>query len=91
MAYVVAILEYGATPEQIAEVRPSHREYLAGLLEKGKLYKSGPFADDSGAVIIYQCQDLPEGQMLLGNDPFVQHGIVSNATVKEWKIVFGEA
>ncbi len=49
------IFEYG-NHDQIAETRPIHREYLGTLREQGKLAASGPFEDDSGALIIYEAE-----------------------------------
>src|SRR5690606_40183491 len=48
MPLFTAILTYGEDAARRQEIRPSHREYQRGLLEQGKLYKAGPFADDSG-------------------------------------------
>lgn len=87
MPLFAAMLQYGEDAERRQEVRPSHREYLKGLLESGKLYKSGPFGDDSGAIIVYEAADLAEVQELLANDPFAQNGIIEGATIKEWNIV----
>lgn len=87
MPLFAAMLQYGEDVERRQEVRPSHREYLTGLLGAGKLYKSGPFGDDSGAIIVYEAADLAEVQELLANDPFAQNGIIEGATIKEWNIV----
>lgn len=87
MPLFTAILEYGDDVERRQEVRPSHREYLRTLLERGKLVRSGPFADDSGALIIYEADDLSEAQALLTNDPFALNGIIVGAEIKEWTVV----
>ncbi len=87
MPLFTAILEYGDDVDRRQEVRPTHREYLRSLLEQGKLVRSGPFADDSGALIIYEAADLSEAQTLLTNDPFALNGIVVGAELKEWTVV----
>jgi uncharacterized protein len=87
MPLFTAILTYGDDAARRQEVRPTHREYLRSLLEQGKLYKSGPFADDSGALIIYDAQDFSEAQVLLTNDPFALNGIIEGATINEWNVV----
>lgn len=89
MAKFAAILEYTTDADRLTEVRPKHREYLGGLLDAGKLYHSGPFPDGSGALIIYEADDLAEAQVLLANDPFSKAGLITGAKVKEWKIVMG--
>mgnify|MGYP001277033632 CR=1 FL=1 len=87
MPLFAAILEYGDDVERRQQVRPSHREYQRGLLEAGKLHEAGPFADDSGALIIYNAADLAEVQEIMSNDPFAQQGIIVGAEVKEWNVV----
>lgn len=89
MAKFAAILEYTSDTDRVTEVRPSHRDYLYGLLDTGKLYQAGPFPDDSGALIIYEAEDLAEAQVLLANDPFSKTGIITGAKLKEWNLVIG--
>jgi uncharacterized protein YciI len=69
------------------EVRPVHREYLHKLVAEGKLEQSGPFVDDSGALLVYDAADLAEVQQLLANDPYAPHGIVESVAINEWNRV----
>ena len=87
MALFAATLTYVDDADRIATVRPTHREYLKTLLDSGKLHESGPFTDDSGALIIYNAESEADARELLANDPFTTGGVVSEATVKEWNIV----
>lgn len=87
MPLFTAILTYGDDVERRQQVRPTHREYLRELLEQGKLVRSGPFTDDSGALIIYEAEDLSEAQTLLTNDPFALNGVIVGAEIKEWNVV----
>ncbi len=87
MALYTATLTYTDDAEKIAQVRPTHREYLKTLLDSGKLHESGPFTDDSGALIIYIADSEADARELLANDPFSINGIITDATVKEWKVV----
>jgi uncharacterized protein YciI len=73
--------------ERRLEVRPKHREYLETLLKDGKLHESGPFGDDSGALLIYDVKDVAEVQELLSADPYTPTGIIAGATIKEWNVV----
>ncbi|MDI3339723.1 MAG: YciI family protein [Sphaerobacter sp.] len=82
-----AVIRYG-NREQIAQIRPIHREYLAGLKEQGKLWASGPFTDDSGALIIYEADSLEEAHRLLTEDPFHRAGVFASYELKEWNQVF---
>ena len=44
---------YAATPEQLNEIRPIHRLWLAGLLESGQLLASGPMIDNPESLLIF--------------------------------------
>jgi uncharacterized protein YciI len=65
-----AIIEYTQDKAKVAELRPAHRQYLAALRERGQLAASGPFSDDSGALIIYEAGTREQAEKLLQADPF---------------------
>ncbi len=65
-----AVIEYTQDKAKIAELRPMHRQYLASLRDRGHLVASGPFTDDSGALIIYEARTREEAEKLLQGDPF---------------------
>lgn len=81
------VFEYG-NQHLIGDVRPTHREYLAALKEQGKLVASGPFEDDSGALIIYEAETPEEAVALVENDPFRAAGVFASYTMKPWRQVF---
>lgn len=88
MAKFAVILTYDpADTERRQAIRPTHREYLKSLAERGKLLHSGPWADDSGALIIYEAESLDEAREILAGDPFSTEGIARNAVIKEWNRV----
>ena len=88
MAKFAAILTFGDEATRLA-VRPRHREYLQRLLADGKLHESGPWADDSGALIVYEAADEAEARALLAADPYNQtDGIIAGAQLKEWNRVY---
>ena len=82
-----AFIRYGNS-DQIATVRPRHREYLGSLKEQGKLAASGPFTDDSGALIIYEAESEAEARALIQADPFRQAGVFQEIELTEWRQVF---
>jgi uncharacterized protein YciI len=87
MALYTATLTYTDDKDKIQQVRPTHREYLKSLVDSGRLHESGPFTDDSGALIIYVADSEADARELLANDPFTINGVITEATVREWKIV----
>jgi uncharacterized protein YciI len=80
-----AIIEYTRDAAKIAAARPSHREYLKGLLASGHLAISGPFADDSGGLLIYEAETVEETEALIREDPFTKGGVFLNWTIRGWK------
>lgn len=70
------------------QVRPAHRDYLAALKEAGKLVEAGPFADESGALLIYDVADEAELRDILAKDPYTPAGVYELAMLKEWNQVF---
>ena len=82
-----AIIEYLQDKAKIAEVRPVHRQYLTSLKEKGRLAASGPFTDDSGALIIYEAATKEEAEAILKADPFNAAGIFVTYVMRPWNPV----
>jgi uncharacterized protein YciI len=82
-----AIIEYTQDKAKIAEVRPVHRQYLAGLCQRGQLAASGPFTDDSGALIIYEAGSREEAEQILQGDPFFKNGIFVRYQLRPWNPV----
>ena len=79
---------YTADKAKIAAHRPQHREYLARLFEQGKLVSAGPFADDSGALFIYEVDSEKAAAELVATDPFSTSGVFAEHQLKPWKLVF---
>jgi uncharacterized protein YciI len=82
-----AIIEYSQDREKVERIRPTHREYLRSLLASGKLDSSGPFTDNSGALIIYEAATKEEAEQLLRGDPFCQNGIFLSWQLRPWNPV----
>lgn len=88
MAKFAAIVTFGDEAARL-EVRPRHREYLQGLLAEGKLHVSGPWADDSGALIIYEADDEAEARALLAADPYSSApGVIADVQLKPWNRLY---
>jgi hypothetical protein len=82
-----AVITYIQDKARIAEVRPAHRQYLGQLLQTEKLAASGPFTDDSGALIVYEAESPAEAEKLLQGDPFHAAGIFVRWELRPWKTV----
>ena len=87
MGLFAALIDFTDEEEIRLQTRPAHREYLRTLLEAGKLAMSGPWADDTGALIIYDVENMAEAERILDEDPYRSAGVIANATMKEWRVV----
>lgn len=89
MTFFAVEYTYGASKEQLAEIRPAHREYLANLYDTGALLASGPIGDFVGALILVKAHSVEAVVELLDRDPFDIAGFISERSIREWTQVFG--
>lgn len=89
MTHFVAEIVYTAAPEAVAASRPAHRAHLAALHERGALVLSGPWADGTGACLVYRADDEAAVRGMLADDPFLRDGVVEVLSVREWTVVVG--
>jgi uncharacterized protein len=82
-----AIIEYIQDKDKIGQIRPTHRQYLTQLKSEGKLAASGPFTDDSGALIIYEAATKEDAEKVLKADPFCQGGVFVKWQLRPWNAV----
>jgi uncharacterized protein YciI len=70
------------------EVRPAHREHLRKLVEEGRYVTGGPWADDTGALQVYEVADEAELRAILRDDPYTRADVYDIVLLKEWNPVF---
>lgn len=72
-----------ATMEQFMEVYPRHQENEEQFVKAGKVLGIGPFSvPGEGAMGIFT--DRESAEEFVKGDPFVQEGLVSKVTFREW-------
>lgn len=69
------------------DVRPAHRDHINELFERGVVRLSGPFADQHGALIVYEADDISAARALVADDPYTRAGVVEELDLREWTIV----
>ena len=84
----VSYVTYTTDKVKIAEYRPEHRGYLSRLFNQEKSVIAGPFADDSGALFIYEADSAEAASALIAEDPFSTNGVFQKFELKPWKLVF---
>lgn len=88
VAIFAVMISYGDR-ELKDQVRPAHREFLQARFDEGVLVESGPFLDDSGALLVYEVETEEALYEILAQDPFWQNiGVLAGETVKEWNRLF---
>lgn len=65
----VVELAFGDDPERL-EARGAHRQLLERLHAEGALVMAGPFADDSGALLIFDVADADGLAKIIDQDPY---------------------
>jgi uncharacterized protein YciI len=53
------------------------KAYLAALQRSGEIHLSGPLADGSAGLVVYDVQSLKEAEDLVENQPTVRAGLLS--------------
>ncbi|MEV8319551.1 YciI family protein [Streptomyces sp. NPDC059900] len=69
--------------------RPAHRVALAALHADGRLHAAGPFADDSGALLILDVPTRTALDAVLAADPYFHLPAVQLTNIREWSPVVG--
>ncbi|MCO1659472.1 YciI family protein [Pseudonocardia humida] len=75
-------LAFTPDPARLA-ARPAHRRRLADLHARGVLVAAGPWADDSGALLIL-ATDRAGADAVLAADPYVTTAGVRVVAVRDW-------
>ncbi|MFC4119431.1 YciI family protein [Nonomuraea zeae] len=83
MARYVLQLAFDGDPRRLA-ARPAHREHLRRLKEAGRLVSAGPWADDSGALHVYEVSGESELREILREDPYTAVDGYEIVLLKEW-------
>ncbi|MFD5318461.1 YciI family protein [Streptomyces sp. NPDC127098] len=84
---LIVELAFGPEPERLA-ARPAHRALLTRLHAEGRLLAAGPFADDSGALLVFP-GDREEVDRIMAADPYYRSPGVRVVGVREWRPVVG--
>lgn len=85
--YVVE-LAFGPAPERLA-ARPAHRERLQQLRDAGQVVLAGPWADDSGALLVFDVASRGALDRLLDDDPYFRTPGVTVVRSVEWTPIVG--
>jgi uncharacterized protein YciI len=87
-AMFVVELEFSGDPARL-ELRPQHRERLNALHEAGVVRLAGPWADESGAILVLDVPDEAGVHEVLDADPYYRAPGVTVRRIVEWNVIVG--
>lgn len=65
------------------------KEYLASLQRSGEILVSGPLADGSAGLVIYDVQSFKEAEALVEDQPMVRAGLLSVELKEMFAVTYG--
>jgi uncharacterized protein len=91
MPTFAVIYRYADKPDEIAEHRPAHREYIRSLVGAGGVIASGRMEGGAGdsALLLLSLDSAAEVEKALNLDPFWTLGIIESREILEWTISSG--
>lgn len=76
--------------ERRRQWRGAHLELARAAAERGELRLGGALADPAdGAVLVFRGEDRSVAESFARADPYVQNGLVTSWSVREWTVVIG--
>ncbi len=84
------VLELALTddPRRLA-ARPAHRELVARQREEGVVVMAGPFADDTGAFVVFDVPDAATLDRVIAEDEYYTAPGVTVVREVEWAPIVG--
>ena len=80
-------LAFGDDERRLA-ARPAHRERLTLLHAEGRLALAGPWADDSGALLVFRTDEKGLREIMAA-DPYYTTPGVTVVAVRPWRPLVG--
>jgi uncharacterized protein YciI len=84
----VVELAFDDSSDRLA-ARPAHRQRLQALHDDGVVVMAGPFADESGALLVFDVSDAEELTRLIDADPYFRTAGVTVVRRQEWSPFLG--
>ncbi|HEY3353705.1 MAG TPA: YciI family protein [Polyangia bacterium] len=82
----VVLIHYDRPAEEVARVRPAHREFLQRYYASGHLVCSGPQVGGHGGVALARGADRAEVEAIFAQDPYRLQGVAHHELI-EFQVV----
>ncbi len=70
-------------------LREREKQYLAKLQRSGEIFLSGPLADGTAGLVVYDVQSFREAQELVEDQPMVREGLLSVDLKEMFAVTYG--
>lgn len=78
-------LRFSGDGAQRLAARPAHRARLAELHQQGAVVLAGPFADESGSMVVLDVANRAAAERVLTDDPYYATLGVEVVSLREWR------
>jgi uncharacterized protein YciI len=85
--YAVQLAYADTADDERIQLRPAHRERLKAMAGDGRLLLAGPWADDTGALLVFLVDTRDDLDAILADDPYYSAPGVTITGVHEWNAV----
>ena len=76
--------------ERRAALRSAHLGLAQAAFARGELLLAGALADPTDqAFLVFRVDDTSIIENFVAHDPYVQHGLVKDWTIRKWTVVIG--
>lgn len=91
MAVFAVVYRYVDRPEELAEHRPEHRDYLRSLVGSPGLIAAGRADGGSqpSGLLLFEADSAESVEKLLDPDPFWTKNLIENRDIMEWTVAIG--
>lgn len=79
-------MTYDDNPERL-EYRAVHRQHIRAAAERGEVLGGGPFADETGALVVLMAATREEADAFVAADPYYRAPGVTVTALREWNMV----
>lgn len=91
MAVFAVVYRYVDRPDELAEHRPAHREYLRSLHGPNGLIAAGRADGGSqpSGVLLFNADSKETIERMLDADPFWTKNLIESRDIMEWTVAIG--
>ena len=82
MSVFLVLIHYDAPAEEVAKLRPVHREFLQRHYATGRFVCSGPRVDGVGGVLLSRGASADEVAAVLREDPYALQGLAHHEVIE---------